>query len=111
MSDIIRTVVGDELPTVTLTLTDESSGSAIDLSASTTVVTVKFHVKGATTVLSTIACGKVGDGSGGQVTFTFAGGVLDVAAGAYEGDIVVDYNSSLQTVYDTLQFRVREAVA
>lgn len=108
--DIIRVVVGDELPTVTLSLTDESTGNVIDLSAGTTTVTMEFHLAGSTTVLSSVACTKVSGGSGGQVTFNFSGGVLDVDAGAYEGDIIIDFDGSLQTVYDTIRFRVRAAV-
>jgi hypothetical protein len=110
MADTIKTVVGDELPVITLTLTDESTGSVVDLSAGTTTVSVEFYAAGTTTILSTISCGKVGDGTAGQVTFSFVGGVLDVDAGAYEGNIVIDYNGSEQTVYDTLRFRVRAAV-
>ena len=43
----------------------------------------------------------------GKVQFNFANGVLDVDPGEYEGEIVVDQNGSLQTVYDVLRFRVR----
>ena len=44
MADIIKLVKGDELPQITLTLTDDISGSAIDLSASTTSVSIKFKL-------------------------------------------------------------------
>jgi len=111
MADPIRVVVGDELPAVTLSLTDENDGTALDLSAGTTSVTVKFHLAGSATTLSTITCAKVGGGSGGQVTFDFTSGELSVAAGAYEGDILINWNGSIQTVYDTLRFRVRAAVS
>jgi hypothetical protein len=46
-------------------------------------------------------------GTTGQVQFGFSGGVLDVDAGAYEGEVVVDYNGAVQTVYETLRFTVR----
>lgn len=108
-TDVIRLVVGDELPAISLTLTDELLGSALDLSASTTVITVKFHLTGSATTLSTITCTKPGGGGDGVVQFDFAGGVLDVAAGSYEGDILVAYSGSVQTVYDTLRFRIRAA--
>jgi hypothetical protein len=32
---------------------------------------------------------------------------LDVAEGMYEGEIIVSYNGSLQTIYDKMRFRVR----
>lgn len=110
MSDAIRVVVGDELPAVVLTLTDDITGDAIDLSAATTTVSLKFHLAGSTTTLSTISCSKVSGGSTGLVSFDFAGGELDVDAGAYEGDILISYNGSIQTVFDTVRFRVRAAV-
>ena len=111
MSDVIRVVVGDEFPIVQLTLTQDNTELPVDLSAGTTSVSVKFHVAGSTTTLSTISCTKVTDGSDGLVQFDFTGGVLDVAAGAYEGDILIDFNGDIQTVYDTIRFRVREAVS
>jgi hypothetical protein len=112
MTDVIRAVSGDELPEVTVSLTDEATGVATDLSAVDTTIAVKFHLAGSTTVLSTITCTKVGDGTTGQFTFDFTGGVLtSLAAGAYEGDILITYGSDIQTVFDTLRFRIRAAVA
>ena len=108
MADVIKLVKGDEKPVIILTLTDDVTAAAIDLSAGTTVVTVKFRARGSTTLLSTISTTKVSGGTTGKVQFDFSGGILDVAAGAYEGEIIVNYNSSIQTVYDTLRFRVRE---
>ncbi len=53
--DVIRLVEGDERPVIVLTLTDDNTGSPIDLSLSTTVVTIKFREAGTTTLLSTIS--------------------------------------------------------
>ena len=108
MADVIKLVKGDEKPVIILTLTDDVTAAALDLSAGTTVVTVKFRVRGGTTLLSTISTTKVSSGTTGKVQFDFSSGILDVAAGAYEGEIIINYNSSIQTVYDTLRFRVRE---
>ena len=108
MADVIKLVKGDEKPVIILTLTDDVTGAALDLSAGTTVVTVKFRARGGTTLLSTISTTKLSGGTTGKVQFDFSGGILDVAAGAYEGEIIINYNSSIQTVYDTLRFRVRE---
>ena len=105
--DVIRLVKGDEKPIIVLTLTDDITGTAIDLSAATTTVTVKFRAAGTTTVLSTINCSKLSSGTTGQVQFDFTGGVLDVNPGMYEGEIVVNYNGQLQTVFDLLRFTVR----
>ena len=107
MADIIRLVKGDELPNIIITLTDDVASTALNVSAGTTVVKVKFKAVGGTSTLSTITCTNVTDGTDGKVQFNFASGVLDVDPGEYEGEIVVDQNGSLQTVYDVLRFRVR----
>ena len=108
MAETIKVVKGDELPQIVLTLTDDTANSVLDLSLSTTSVSIKFRKKGTTTTLSTISTTKSTDGSDGKVTFNFAGGILDVDPGEYEGEIVVNYNGTLQTVYDLLKFRVRD---
>ena len=108
MPDVIKLVKGDEKPIIVLTLTDDVAGGALDLSVSSTVVTVKFRAVGSTTLLSTISTTKLDGGTTGKVQFDFSGGVLDVDAGAYEGEIIVTYATDVQTVYDTLRFRLRE---
>jgi hypothetical protein len=107
--DVIRLVEGDERPVIVLTLTDDLTGSPIDLSLGTTVVTIKFRESGTTTLLSTIATSKLSGGTTGQVQFNFTGGVLNVDPGMYEGEIVINFNGEVQTVYDTLRFTVRES--
>lgn len=107
-ADVIRLVKGDERPVIVLTLTDDVTGSPIDLSLGTTVVTVKFREAGTTTLLSTISCSKLSGGTTGQVQFDFLGGVLNVDPGMYEGEIVISFDGEVQTVYDTLRFTVRE---
>lgn len=108
MVDTIRLVSGDSKPDITLTLTDESTGLALDLTASTTTVNIKFRLAGSTTLLSTIACTKT-DAANGIVSFNFSGGALaGLAAGMYEGEIEIDYDGSTHTVYDLLKFRVRD---
>jgi hypothetical protein len=106
-TDVIRLVEGDEKPLIVLTLTDDITGTPIDLSLGTTTISVKFRKAGTTTLLSTISCSKLSGGTTGQVQFDFSGGVLDVDAGAYEGEVVVDYDGTVQTVYETLRFTVR----
>jgi hypothetical protein len=106
--DVIRLVKGDERPVIVLTLTDDVTGSPIDLSLLTTTVSVKFREAGTTTLLDTITCSKLSGGTTGQVQFDFLGGVLDVDPGMYEGEVVIDFNGQVQTVYDTLRFTVRE---
>ena len=107
-ADVIRLVKGDERPVIVLTLTDDVTGSPIDLSLGTTTVVVKFRESGTTTLLDTIACSKLSGGTTGQVQFNFANEVLDVDPGMYEGEVVIDFNGEVQSVYDTLRFTVRE---
>lgn len=102
----IRLVQNDTRPVVTITLTDDSTGQPIDLSALSTVVTVKFRKAGGAT-LATIATNKINSGLTGQVSFSFSGGVLNIAPGAYEGEISVNFNGDVQTVFDLLRFIVR----
>lgn len=108
MADIIRLVKGDQLPIIELTLTDEVTNAPVDLSSNLTTVSVRFRKAGSTTLLSTISCNKSTSGADGKVNFDFSGGVLDVDPGQYEGEIVVNFNGSNQTVYDLLTFRVRD---
>jgi archaellin len=110
MSTPIKVVQGDTKPTITVTLTDSATGNPIDLSDSTTTVSVYFRAAGSTTLLSTISCTKT-DAANGVVQFDFAGGVLDVSQGLYEGEIEVSFDGAKHTVYNPLKFRVREDFA
>jgi len=106
-TDVIRLVSGDERPVIILTLTDDVTGAPIDLSGISTAVSVKFRLAGSTTLLSTIPCTKVGSGATGQVQFAFLNDELDVDPGMYEGEVVIDFNGQIQTVFETLRFTVR----
>lgn len=108
MSEIIKLVQSDNLPEVTLTLTDNGTGLPIDLSASTTSVVVRFRALGETTVLATLSCTKVTGGGDGKVKFFFPGTTLNLPEGQYEGEIEIDFNGLKQTVYDLLKFKLRE---
>ena len=103
----IKLVQGDNYPTITLTLTDSQTGDALDLSASTTIVLIKFRAVNSTTLLSTITCAKPNGGSDGVVAFYFPNTTLDVSAGNYQGEIEINYNGQYMTIFDVLQFVVR----
>lgn len=108
MSDKIKLVQGDQKPRLQFTLTDKFTGSAIDLSASSTTVYLDFRKSGTTTVTQ-IPCTKVGDGSGGIVYMDWPAGALAGDPGDYEGSLVISWNGALQTVYETLRFLTRAA--
>jgi hypothetical protein len=110
MTSAINLVQGDNRPFITLTLTDDAGG-AIDLSDSTTVIRIYFRSVQSKEVLTIIPTTKVNGGSTGRVTFNFPGDTLEVKPGNYLGDVEIDFNGEVQTVYEPLQFNVREKFA
>jgi hypothetical protein len=105
MSDIIKLVQGDTLPTITVTLTDEFTGTAVNLTGATVIV--KFRAANTATVLASLACTLVG-AAAGIFSFAFPAPTLDVEPGLYEGEIQVTFaGGEIQSVYDVLKFRVR----
>lgn len=106
MAEKIRLVQGDTRPQIKVTLTEEGTGDAISLSNAT--VRLKFRAVGSSTVLSNIT-GTVTDAANGVAVFNWPNGSLDVPAGDYEGEIEVTFqDTSVQTVYDVLKFKLRE---
>jgi hypothetical protein len=103
-SEKIKLVQGDNRPYIKLTLKD-ADGVPMNLTAAT--VRVYFRAAGTTTILSTLPCTLIGDGSLGQCQFNFPGSTLDVEPGGYEGEVEVDFGGEIQTVYDILRFQVR----
>ena len=103
---LIKLVQGDNLPEITLTLTDRQTTNPIDLSASTTTINVKLKALAGTTVLSVLPCTKV-DAVNGVIKFYFPSTTLNVPAGEYEGEIEISFNGQILTVFDLLQFTVR----
>jgi DNA-binding beta-propeller fold protein YncE len=102
----IKIVRNDNLPEITLTLTDRQTDIPLDLSDPTTTIYVQFRAAGGTTILSTLSCAKV-DALNGVVRFGFPGDTLNVPAGQYQGEIVIDYDGQILTVYDLLEFSLR----
>ena len=103
----IKLVQGDNLPEVTLTLTNRQTGDVLDLSAATTVIVVKLRAATGTTILSTLTCSKPNGGSDGVVKFYFPANTLNIPAGNYQGEIEISYNGQYLTVFDLLQFVLR----
>ena len=111
MAERIKLVQGDTLPYIKLTLTDPATGEAINVSDPDTIVRVYFRAAGSTTILSTLVCEKVNGGTTGIVKFNFASGQLNVAPGSYEGEVEIEFDGQIQTVYDVLKFNVRSQFA
>jgi len=107
MSDKIKLVQDDTRPALVCTITDDTSGAAINITGAT--VLLKFRAAGATTLQATVT-GTVTDGANGVVAFYPASApeMLTGDAGDYEGEIQITFaDGQIQTVYDLLKFKVR----
>lgn len=106
MAEKIKLVQGDTRPVLRVTITDETTGAAIPVSAAT----LKFREAGATTTKVSIT-GAIIDGPNGVVDFTWTNTALDTA-GEFEGEVEFTPSSGgVQTVFDLLKFKVREQFA
>lgn len=105
MSGVIKLVQGDNRPYIKLTL---SNADGTPLNVANATVVVKFRAVNTTTILATLQCANVTDGTDGAVLFSFPGTTLNVAPGQYEGEIEINFDGSYQTVYDVLDFVVRQ---
>lgn len=105
MADKIKLVQGDSRPQLQLTLTDDTTGDAIDLTSAT--VRMYFRELGSTTVLDTLV-GSITDAAAGQVVIIWNADTLSVPEGDYEGEIEITFSdATIQTVYNTLKFKLR----
>jgi hypothetical protein len=108
MTDKIKLVQGDTRPAIVCTITDETTGDAVNITGATVVL--KFRPVGSTTLQATVT-GTVTSGSTGQVAFYPAStpAMLTGDAGDYEGEIEITFSDGqIQTVYDLLKFKIRE---
>jgi hypothetical protein len=108
MTDKIKLVQGDTRPAIVCTITDETTGTAVNITGATVVL--KFRPVGSTTLQATVT-GTVTSGSTGQVAFYPAStpAMLTGDAGDYEGEIEITFSDGqIQTVYDLLKFKIRE---
>lgn len=102
-------VQGDDAPQIKVTLSRDTSGDIIDLTNAT--VTLKFRKKGTSTILSSLeSISATEDKALGVAVFSWGSSDLDITAGNYEAEIEIVYTSSgaVETVYETLDFVVRE---
>lgn len=108
MAEKIKLVQGDTRPAIVVNLTDDTTGAAINLTGAT--VRLKFRQAGETALTATVT-GSVTDGINGQAVFYPASApeMLQGQAGDYEGEIEITFSdSTVQTVYDILKFKLRE---
>lgn len=108
MTEKIRLVRNDTRPVLVCTITDDTTSQPINLAGAT--VRLKFRAVGATALTATVT-GTVTDAASGVVAFypSTAPEMLAGSAGDYEGEIEITFaDTQVQTVYDTLKFKVRE---
>lgn len=123
MAEKIKLVQGDTRPQLVLALNDDTTGDPIDVSTAT--VKLRFRALGSTSILalltaSNIAGRQLEDGSvdstapfnvpgkGGRCVINWSADALNQPPGDYEGEIEITFaDATIQTVYDTLKFKLR----
>lgn len=105
---LVRLVQGESKPLILLTLTNDLTGTPVNLSAATTVVTVSIRDAGTKETLKTITCTKLDGGVSGKVQFDFSDGASDIPLGTYEGVVVVDFDGNANMLVSRIPIRVRE---
>ena len=103
-------VQGDTGPQLRVTLTREDTGNPVDLSEATT--RFKFRRVGTETLIVTLtSVASTADSKNGICLFVWKFGDLDQPPGKYEAEIEISYTGGVgevETVYETLQFILRE---
>jgi hypothetical protein len=108
MAEKIKLVQGDTRPAIVVTLTDDITGEAINITGASVVM--RFRAVGSATLQATVT-GSVTNGSAGQCAFYPASApqMLTGDAGDYEGEIEITFSDNTkQTVYDVIKFKMRE---
>lgn len=108
MTEKIKLVQGDTRPALICTVTDTVTTDALDLTGCTVVL--RFREVGNSELQATVP-GFVSNATAGQVVFYPASApvMLQGQPGDYEGEIEVTFpDGQVQTVFETLKFKVRE---
>lgn len=103
----IRLVRNDTGPQISLTLTDESTGAAINLSGAT--ATLHMRDASGAVLLSRPLTIPAPTATQGVAIIVWQPGDLDHPEGQYDGEVEVVFQTGMrQTVYDLLRFKIRE---
>lgn len=106
-SHTIRLVRNDTLPEISMTLVDDSTSTAVDLTTASSIV-LKFRAEGGTVVKADVPVYITAPATDGNIFFQWPEGVLDTA-GIFTGEIEITYSDGgIQTIFDELRFEVRE---
>lgn len=124
MTEKIKLVQGDTRPQLLFALTDEVTGTIIDLTTAASAL-MKFRTAGSTVIKASIPCIKLMGrqledgtidysapynvtGAGGRLYMDWPVGTLD-EAGEFEGEIEITFSdATVHTIYDLIKFKVRE---
>ena len=109
MATSFNYVQGDTGPQLKVTLTNDTTKEAVDLSGAT--VTLHFRAAGETSVLFSRNF-LITDEDNGIAVLQWQTDDLNQDAGVYEGEIeIVTSGGIRETIYDKLKFRIREDFA
>ena len=101
----INLVQGDTGPQIKAAISRD--GTAEDLTGATAVL--RFRKKKTTTVLFTLTSVSTNDQlAAGDFYFTFSSGQLDLDEGYYEGEIEIVNSGVRETIYELVEFFLRE---
>jgi hypothetical protein len=107
--DMIYLVKDDNGSQVECIITRDNTGDPVDLTGAT--ARLKFRKKRTTNILFTLTniTDQQVDLEAGQAVFVFSAQNLDLEAGLYEGEVEVTFaNSNIETVYEVIDFQVRD---
>ncbi len=106
----IRLVRNDTGPQLQFTLTDSTTGNAIDLTGAT--VTLHFRAINSDVLLFSRPASVLSPATAGVAVLQWAVGDLDQDAGEYEGEVEVVLASGMrETIFNVLQFELRDDFA
>jgi hypothetical protein len=102
-------VQGDDAPQIKVTLTRAETGAIIDLTNKTAVM--KFRKNGTERLIATLSdIASAANNEQGIAIFRWGTTDLDGSPGLYEGEIEItdDLTGRVETVYEKMDFRLRE---
>lgn len=111
MSSVINLVQGDTGPQIKATLTRSDTGLAVDISGATS--RLNFRKNNASTALFSLNNqASFQAKEEGMCIFVFSEGNLDLPSGDYQGEIEVIFeDSSRETIYELIEFNLREDIS
>jgi hypothetical protein len=103
---LVKNDIGSQISAL---ITRDDTGAAVDLRSSTQ--RLRFRKVGTADILFTLLGENLGEAAElqGIAIFTFSGSHLNQIAGRYEGEIEVTFpDANIETVYETVQFIIRD---